>query len=44
MMPGDYLRATKMFKGRYYVEAVPGGHFLHREQPGAFADKLLSHL
>lgn len=44
MPPGAYLRATKMFAGRYFVEALPGGHFLHREHPGAFADKLLSHL
>jgi pimeloyl-ACP methyl ester carboxylesterase len=42
--PADYRRAARMFTGRYVVEEVPGGHFLHREHPGAFAERLLAHL
>jgi len=42
--PADYHRAARMFTGRYVVEEVPGGHFLHREHPGPFAEKLLAHL
>ena len=42
--PADYRHASRMFTGRYVVEEVPGGHFLHREHPGPFAEKLLGHL
>jgi pimeloyl-ACP methyl ester carboxylesterase len=42
--PADYRRAAKMFTGRYVVEEVPGGHFLHREHPEVFAERLLAHL
>jgi pimeloyl-ACP methyl ester carboxylesterase len=40
----DYRRASKMFTGKYVVEQVPGGHFLHREHPEVFAERLLAHL
>ena len=42
--PADYRRASRMFSGKYVVEEVPGGHFLHREHPGVFAERLLAHL
>jgi pimeloyl-ACP methyl ester carboxylesterase len=41
--PSDYYRAKRMFEGEYVVEEVPGGHFLHREHPGVFAERLLAH-
>jgi pimeloyl-ACP methyl ester carboxylesterase len=33
-----------MFENDYVVEEVPGGHFLHREHPDVFAERLLAHL
>jgi pimeloyl-ACP methyl ester carboxylesterase len=42
--PADYRYAARMFDGDYVVEEVPGGHFMHREHPEAFAQRLLSHL
>jgi pimeloyl-ACP methyl ester carboxylesterase len=42
--PSDYHRAKRMFDGDYVVEEVPGGHFLHREHPERFAERLLAHL
>ncbi len=42
--PADFERAARMFTGGYAVECVPGGHFLHREHPDAFAERLLAHL
>jgi pimeloyl-ACP methyl ester carboxylesterase len=42
--PADYRRAARMFTGDYVVEEVPGGHFLHREHPDTFAERLLAHL
>ena len=33
--------AARMFDGDYIVEEVPGGHFMHREHPDAFAERLL---
>lgn len=42
--PADYLTATPMFASEYVVEAMRGGHFLHREHPDEFAKRLLSHL
>jgi pimeloyl-ACP methyl ester carboxylesterase len=42
--PSDYRRGARMFTGKYVVEEVPGGHFLHREHPEAFATRLLAHL
>ena len=42
--PSDYRRAARMFTGAYGVEEVPGGHFLHREHPDVFAERLLAHL
>ncbi|HEX7666845.1 MAG TPA: alpha/beta hydrolase [Polyangiaceae bacterium] len=40
----DYERGRKMFGGPYKIEETPGGHFLHREAPEIFTEKLLSHL
>jgi pimeloyl-ACP methyl ester carboxylesterase len=42
--PSDYRRAARMFDDEYIVEEVPGGHFMHREHPEAFAERLLRHL
>ncbi|BBX45009.1 hypothetical protein GCM10009641_23990 [Mycobacterium cookii] len=42
--PADYRRAARMFSGDYVVEEVPGGHFMHREHPDVFAERLLAHL
>ena len=42
--PADYRRAARMFTGDYVVEEVPGGHFMHREHPDLFAERLLTHL
>ena len=42
--PADYHGAKRMFQGDYVVEEVPGGHFLHREHPDVFAERLLAHL
>ncbi|KZS62250.1 alpha/beta fold hydrolase [Mycobacterium pseudokansasii] len=37
-------RAAHMFGNEYIVEEVRGGHFMHREHPEAFAERLLTHL
>lgn len=42
--PEDFERAARMFTGGYTVERVPGGHFLHREHPDVFAERLLAHV
>jgi pimeloyl-ACP methyl ester carboxylesterase len=42
--PSDYRGAARMFDGEYIIEEVRGGHFMHREHPGAFAERLLKHL
>jgi pimeloyl-ACP methyl ester carboxylesterase len=42
--PADYRFAARMFENEYIVEEVPGGHFMHREHPETFAERLLSHL
>jgi len=42
--PSDYRGAARMFENEYIVEEVPGGHFMHREHPDAFAERLLTHL
>src|ERR1700733_674950 len=42
--PADYRAAARMFAGDYIVEEVDGGHFMHREHPDAFAERLLAHL
>lgn len=42
--PSDYRFAAKMFASDYTIEELPGGHFMHREHPDAFAERLLSHL
>ena len=40
----DYEKARRMFTGDYTIEEIPGGHFMHREHPDAFARRLLAHL
>ena len=42
--PSDYRGAARMFENEYIVEEVPGGHFMHREHPETFAERLLAHL
>jgi pimeloyl-ACP methyl ester carboxylesterase len=42
--PSDYRGAARMFADEYIVEEVRGGHFMHREYPEAFAERLLTHL
>jgi pimeloyl-ACP methyl ester carboxylesterase len=42
--PSDYREAARMFDNEYIVEEVRGGHFMHREHPDAFAERLLAHL
>lgn len=42
--PADYRGAARMFESDYVVEEVRGGHFMHREHPDEFADRLLSYL
>ncbi len=42
--PADYRGAARMFASDYIVEEVDGGHFMHREHPDAFAERLLTHL
>jgi pimeloyl-ACP methyl ester carboxylesterase len=42
--PADYRHSARMFTGDYIVEEVDGGHFMHREHPDAFAERLLNHL
>jgi len=39
--PAVYHAASRMFTGDYAVEEMPGGHFLHREHPETFAERLL---
>lgn len=42
--PADYRAGHRMFAKEYVVEEVPGGHFMHREHPEVFAERLLAHL
>ncbi|BBX96647.1 alpha/beta fold hydrolase [Mycobacterium lacus] len=42
--PSDYRAAARMFEDEYVVEEVRGGHFMHREHPETFAERLLTHL
>jgi pimeloyl-ACP methyl ester carboxylesterase len=35
-----YERARRCFAASYEVVKVPGGHFMHREHPGAFIAEL----
>jgi pimeloyl-ACP methyl ester carboxylesterase len=39
--PSAYERARSRYAGRYEVVIMPGGHFMHREHPDAFLEKLL---
>src|SRR6185436_19241942 len=36
-----YERARSQFTGAYEIEHMPGGHFMHREHPEIFNQKLL---
>lgn len=40
----DFEKAARIFRGEYRFEELPGGHFLHREYPDLFAERLLAHL
>ncbi|QEN15554.1 alpha/beta fold hydrolase [Mycolicibacterium sp. ELW1] len=40
----DYRRAARKFLSDYVIEEVPGGHFMHREHPEVFAERVLAHL
>jgi pimeloyl-ACP methyl ester carboxylesterase len=40
----DYHSAKRVFDGGYVVEEMRGGHFLHREYPEVFTERLLAHL
>ena len=42
--PEVYTAAGRMFTSDYVVETMRGGHFMHREHPEVFAEKLLAHL
>jgi len=42
--PEVYTAARRMFAADYVVEQMRGGHFMHREHPEEFAQKLLAHL
>src|SRR6201992_202732 len=43
-VPADYRYAARMFVGDYIDEELDAGHFMHREHPEAFAQRLLAHL
>lgn len=40
----DYEKARRCFAGEYTIEVLPGGHFLHREHPEPFAERVLKQL
>ena len=42
--PDEYTSAARWFTKGYAIEATPGGHFLHREHPDVFAERLLAHV
>ena len=42
MPPPAYERAASRFTGPYEVVTMPGGHFMHREHPEVFNEKLLA--
>lgn len=44
VQPVDYRNAARMFTNQYIVEEVRGGHFMHREYPESFAERLLAYL
>jgi pimeloyl-ACP methyl ester carboxylesterase len=44
LSPDVYRKAQRMFTKEYLVEEIAGGHFLHREHPELFADRLLQRL
>ncbi len=39
--PQAYERAASRFKAHYEVVPMPGGHFMHRQHPDVFNEKLL---
>ena len=39
--PAAYEKARSRFTGPYEVVQMPGGHFMHREHPAVFNEKLL---
>ena len=42
--PDEFRGGARMFASGYTVEAMPGGHFMHREHPAEFATRLRPHL
>ncbi len=42
--PQHFEAARRFFRSEYEVVEVPGGHFMHREHPEAFASAFLSRL
>jgi pimeloyl-ACP methyl ester carboxylesterase len=40
LRPADFERARRHFTGPYEVASIGGGHFCHRESPGAFVEAL----
>jgi len=44
LAPRDYEKARRWFTGDYAVEEMRGAHFLHREYPEEFAERLLRRL
>ena len=40
----DFEHAASMFTAGYVIESMQGGHFLHREFPDVFRERLLAHL
>jgi pimeloyl-ACP methyl ester carboxylesterase len=42
--PAAYEGARRFYDSDYEVVTLPGGHFLHREHPGPFADELVRRL
>ncbi len=40
----NYESAARFYSADYAVETMPGGHFMHREHPEVFAEKLLARL
>jgi pimeloyl-ACP methyl ester carboxylesterase len=43
LTPEHYRKGARWFSAGYTVEEMRGGHFMHREHPEEFAQKLLAH-
>lgn len=42
--PAAFERARRLYADRYEIVLLPGGHFLHREDPELFCDQLIERL